>query len=55
MDREKIQTRIEELKKQNDQVNEILVRLERERNRLVQEALIRNGRILELEEILKGL
>ena len=55
MDREKIQTRIGELKKQNDQANEILIRLEQEKNRLVQEALIRNGRILELEEILKGL
>ena len=55
MSKDKILARIEELKKQNDQVNEILVRLEQERNRLVQEALIRNGRILELEEILKGL
>ena len=55
MSKDKILIRIEELKKQNDQVNEILVRLEQERNRLVQEALIRNGRILELEEILKGL
>ena len=55
MSKDKILIRIEELKKQNDQVNEILVRLEQERSRLVQEALIRNGRILELEEILKGL
>ena len=54
MDREKIQTRIEELKKQNDQVNEVLLRMEQERNRLIQEALVRNGRILELEEILKN-
>ena len=54
MDREKIQTRIEELKKQNDQVIEVLLRMEQERNRLLQEALVRNGRILELEEILKN-
>ena len=55
MDREKIQARIEELKKQNDQVNEVLLRMEQERNRLIQEALIRNGRILELEEILRNI
>ena len=55
MTKDKILARIEELKKQNDQANEILIRLEQEKNRLVQEALIRNGRILELEEILKGL
>ena len=55
MSKDKILARIEELNKQNDQANEILIRLEQERNRLVQEALIRNGRILELEEILKGL
>ena len=55
MSKDKILARIEELKKQNDQANEILNRLEQEKNRLVQEALIRNGRILELEEILKGL
>lgn len=53
MDKEKIKARIDELKKENDKTNEELVRLEQLRNRFVQEALIRNGRILELEELLK--
>ena len=55
MDKDKILTRIEELKKQNDRDNEILTRLNQERNCLIQEVLVRNGRILELEEILKSL
>ena len=48
MDKDKLLTRIEELKKQKDRDNEILTRLDQERNCLIQEVLIRNGRILEL-------
>ena len=54
MNKEKIQARIEELKKENDQTNATLSQLEQRRNQLFQEGLIRNGRILELEEILKN-
>ena len=55
MDKDKILTRIEELKKQKDRDNEILTRLDQERNCLIQEVLIRNGRILELGEILRDM
>ena len=53
IDKNKILTRIEKLKKQKDRDNEILTRLDQERNCLIQEVLIRNGRILELGEILR--
>ena len=49
MDKDKIFTRIEELKKQRDRD------LDQERNCLIQEVLIRNGRILELGEILRDM
>ena len=55
MDKDKIFTRIEELKKQRDRDYEILTRLDQERNCLIQEVLIRNGRILELGEILRDM
>ena len=55
MDKDKILTRIEELKKQRDRDNETLTRLDQERNCLIQEVLIRNGRILELGEILRDM
>ena len=55
MDREKIQTRIEELKKENDEDNVKLVNLNQIRETVIQGILVRNGRILELEEILKSL
>ena len=54
-DKDKILKRIEELKKQKDRDNEILTRLDQERNCLIQEVLIRNGRILELGEILRDM
>lgn len=50
---EEIKKRLEDLKKENDKVNEQFKQLEITRNQLIQEALIRNGRILELEELLK--
>ena len=53
--KEKLQKRIEELKKENDQTNSALIQLDQKRNQLFQEGLVRNGRILELEEIVKGL
>ena len=55
MDKDKIFTRIEELKKQRDRDNETQTRLDQERNCLIQEVLIRNGRILELGEILRDM
>jgi len=55
MDREKIQTRIEELKKENDEDNAKLISLNQIRETVIQGILVRNGRILELEEILKSL
>ena len=55
MDREKIQTRIEELKKQNDEDNAKLISLNQIRETVIQGILVRNGRILELERILSGL
>ena len=53
MDREKIQLRIEELKKENDQANSELAQLDQRRDLVIREILVRNGRILELKEILK--
>ena len=54
MDKEKIQTRIEELKKQNDEDNAKLINLNQIRESVIQGILVRNGRILELEEILRN-
>lgn len=55
MDKETINKRIEELKKENDNANKQLQNLESAKSQLIQQALIRNGRILELEELLKEL
>jgi len=52
MNKEKLQARIEELKKQNDEANQIMVQLDQKRSQVIQEMLVRNGRILGLEEIL---
>ena len=54
-DKDKILTRIELLKKENDEDNAKLINLNQIRETVIQGMLIRNGRILELEEILKGL
>ena len=53
MDKEKIRKRIQALKEENDQGNENLAKLDQARQSLIQQMLVRNGRILELEEILK--
>ena len=55
MDREKIQIRIELLKKQNDEDNAKLINLNQIRETVIQGMLVRNGRILELEEILRNI
>ena len=53
--KEKLETRIEELKKENDKANTMLQNIDIKKSQLIQEILTRNGRILELEEILKDL
>ena len=55
MDREEIRLRIDELKKQNSEDNTKLTNLDLMRQTIVQECWVRNGRILELEEILSKL
>ena len=55
MDREELQTRVDELKKQNSEDNAKLTNLDIMRQTIVQECWVRNGRILELEEILSKL
>ena len=53
--KEKLENRIEELRKENDQTNAMLQSVDIRKSQLIQEILTRNGRILELEEILKDL
>ena len=55
MDKDKILKRIEELKKQNDEDNAKLINLNQIRESVIQGMLVRNGRILELEEILRNI
>ena len=55
MTKDKILARIELLKKQNDEDNAKLINLNQIRETVIQGMLVRNGRILELEEILKSL
>ena len=55
MSKDKILARIELLKKQNDEDNTKLISLNQVRETVIQGMLVRNGRILELEEILSGL
>ena len=50
MNKEEIIARIETLKKQNDEDNNKLSNLSQVQQILVQQMLVRNGRILELEE-----
>ncbi len=53
MNKEKIQERINHLKGESEKANRTLNQLEQGKGQLIQEILIRNGRILELEELLK--
>jgi len=54
-DKDRILTRMELLKKENDEDNAKLINLNQIRETVIQRILVRNGRILELEEILKSL
>jgi hypothetical protein len=53
MDEKKIKKRIEEIKKDNDKLNEEMQKLERQKSEIISKALLNNGRLLELEEMLK--
>ena len=53
MDITKINDRIKQLKAENERDGLYLQNLDSERQRVIQGMLIRNGRILELEELLK--
>jgi hypothetical protein len=53
MDEKKIKKRIEEIKKDNDKLNEEMQKLERQKSEIINKALLNNGRLLELEEMLK--
>ena len=55
MSKDKILIRIELLKKQNDEDNTKLISLNQVRETVIQGMLVRNGRILELGEILSKL
>ena len=55
MSKDEILIRIELLKKENDEDNAKLINLNQIRETVIQEMLVRNGRILELERILSGL
>ena len=55
MTKDKILARIELLKKQNDEDNTKLISLNQVRETVIQGMLVRNGRILKLEEILSKL
>jgi len=54
MTKDEILTRIELLKKENDEDNTRLINLNQIRESVIQGMLVRNGRILELEEILRN-
>ena len=54
-DKDRILTRMELLKKENDEDNAKLINLNQIRETVIQRISVRNGRILELEEILKSL
>ena len=55
MTKDEVSTRMELLKKENDEDNIKLINLNQIRETVIQRILVRNGRILELEEILKSL
>ena len=50
---EKLQEKMDTLKKENEKATQYLQNLEQEKNKVISECLIRNGRILELEDFLK--
>ena len=54
MTKDEISARIGLLKKENDEDNMKLINLNQIRESIIQGMLVRNGRILELEEILRN-
>ena len=54
MTKDEISARIELLKKENDEDNTRLINLNQIRESVIQGMLVRNGRILEIEEILRN-
>jgi len=55
MSKESLEKRLTELKEANDKENNQLNELDEYRQKLIQNMLVRNGRILELVELLKEL
>ena len=55
MTKDEFSARIELLKKENDEDNTKLINLNQIRETVIQGMLVRNGRILELEEILRNI
>ena len=55
MTKDKILTRMELLKKENDEDNAKLINLNQIRETVIQGILVRNGRILELGEVLRDM
>lgn len=55
MSKESLEKRLTELKEANDKENNKLNELDEYRQKLIQNMLVRNGRILELEKLLKEL
>lgn len=53
MNKVELADRIDKLKKENDGASIFLQNLERKKSEIITECLIRNGRILELEELSK--
>lgn len=51
--KEKLEQKLQELKNESEKDNQILTKLEQQKNILIQQMLIRSGRILELEDLLK--
>jgi hypothetical protein len=53
LNKEELQTRLNDLLKQNDEINLQLVDLEKTKEQLITNALVNNGRILEIRELIK--
>ena len=53
MDKVKLQERVDELKAQNDKDNQYVIKIDNERQNIISRMLVTNGRILELENLLK--
>ena len=53
MNKENITKKIEEVKKENDKINQQLIQIERQKQALIQKALTNNGKIEALSDLLK--